>query len=712
MEIWVSTITVNSSVGLASALKTAVSGDVIKLAAGDYAAVSLKDLHFSGAGVTITSADPLHEARMAGMQLSTSDGLHFSNLEFVVDVTKANPFSVYQSSGITFEGLNVHGSLDNNAQNDGSGLLIRESTNVTVSNSEFHELQFALAHVDDNGLTIKGNQFHDIRTDGVRGGGTSNLTIANNYFTNFEPVKGDHGDAIQLWTSGTKASAVGITITGNVIVRGDGGAMQGVFMRDELTTMPFKNVVIADNLVVGAMNNGIMVTGGEHITIKDNVLAGLPDQVSGIGVQRVSDVTLLNNKATGFNIATTATGVSESGDVLIAVPTDGGKALQAAYLLSHVANMVAGDHTLVSVSELNTQADAAMRVMDTLRQVTTVIVGTSGNDALAVNISHDTRIEAGAGNDNITGGGYGHNTLIGGAGDDYYRVGSKYDVVVEDAGAGNDTVLSTVDYVLPDNVENLTLAGDAHTGAGNVLANRLNGTAGADTLSALGGDDQIQGNDGNDSVLSGEGADAVYGGGGNDTLMGEAGADRMRGDAGDDSISGGSGADTLDGSDGVDRVSGGDDDDMINGGGGNDTLLGDAGNDRLLGDAGNDSISAGAGNDTIDGGAGTDVLSGGAGADRFNFVTLEPNGETIVDFSRLEGDKISLGSIDANVNMTGSQHFAFIGSAAFGKIAGQLHYEVSGSDSYLAGDTNGDGIADFRILMKGVNSFVASDFLL
>ncbi|MFN9092173.1 MAG: S8 family serine peptidase [Alphaproteobacteria bacterium] len=162
--------------------------------------------------------------------------------------------------------------------------------------------------------------------------------------------------------------------------------------------------------------------------------------------------------------------------------------------------------------------------------------------------------------------------------------------------------------------------------------------------------------------------------------------------------------------------------DTLNGAGGNDSLNGQAGNDRLLGFAGNDSLSGLMGNDTLDGGAGNDlliggagrdVLTGGLGADLFRFTALGDsapgaNRDFLTAFSRAEGDRIDLAAIDANTRLSGDQAFAFIGGAAFGRIAGQLRF----AGGVLQADVNGDAQADLEITIQGVSTFLAADFIL
>jgi|GEM_PF-1511077 len=122
--------------------------------------------------------------------------------------------------------------------------------------------------------------------------------------------------------------------------------------------------------------------------------------------------------------------------------------------------------------------------------------------------------------DNVLDGGAGVDTLIGGAGNDTYVVDNASDVIVEGANAGTDTVVSSMDYALGANLENLTLAGQAVNGTGNSGDNVLVGDALANTLDGGSGNDMLSGGAGNDKLIGGDGNDTLDGGTGNDTLDG------------------------------------------------------------------------------------------------------------------------------------------------------------------------------------------------
>ncbi|WP_176599358.1 hypothetical protein [Sphingobium sp. 15-1] len=148
----------------------------------------------------------------------------------------------------------------------------------------------------------------------------------------------------------------------------------------------------------------------------------------------------------------------------------------------------------------------------------------------------------------------------------------------------------------------------------------------------------------------------------------------------------------------------------------NDRIEGRGGADTISGGAGNDSLDGGAGNDRLAGEAGADILTGGLGTDIFEFGAAGDSragtSDRITDFSRQQGDIISLASIDAKVATSANEAFKFIGTKTFSREAGQLRYDQAGGSTSVYGDVNGDGIADFQIEILGSVKFAAADFIL
>ena len=117
--------------------------------------------------------------------------------------------------------------------------------------------------------------------------------------------------------------------------------------------------------------------------------------------------------------------------------------------------------------------------------------------------------------------------LAGGAGDDTYFVRNPGVAVIENPNEGNDTVFSTAHFRLSDNVENLTLQGNAYLQAyGNAENNTLLGNSNINLLDGGAGDDLIDGGVGADWLMGGDGNDVFrfrIGGANGDTVVDFAG---------------------------------------------------------------------------------------------------------------------------------------------------------------------------------------------
>ncbi len=94
------------------------------------------------------------------------------------------------------------------------------------------------------------------------------------------------------------------------------------------------------------------------------------------------------------------------------------------------------------------------------------------------------------------------NAMTGTAANDVFTVDNASDTITEAAGGGTDTVVSSVSYVLPTEVENLNLVGQlALSGKGNSGNNVLRGNEADNILRGAGGTDQYYGGLGNDTYI-------------------------------------------------------------------------------------------------------------------------------------------------------------------------------------------------------------------
>ncbi|MCR6500152.1 FG-GAP-like repeat-containing protein [Shinella sp. CPCC 101442] len=347
----------------------------------------------------------------------------------------------------------------------------------------------------------------------------------------------------------------------------------------------------------------------------------------------------------------------------------------------------------LSVTKLNlngaTIKDAAGNVLN--------ITGASINPAGKLVIDGYTGTSA----TDVFNGTVGAETFRGLGGNDTYIVNNAGDVVVEGASAGTDLVKASVNYTLTSNVENLTLTGSSKlSGTGNTLANILTGNDADNVLDGKAGADRMTGGKGNDTYVVDIAGDAVVEGA-------NAGTDLVKASV-NYTLTGNVENLTLTGSA------------KINGAGNTlaNILTGNSTDNILDGKSGNDTLVGAGGADTLHGGAGADKLAGGSGADVFLFkaisdTTVAAAGrDTIIDFNRGQGDRISLKAIDANLDLKNDQAFTFIDTQKFHKKAGELRYEIKNGDTFISGDIDGDGTADLSIRLDLSLAMKVTDFIL
>jgi len=484
----------------------------------------------------------------------------------------------------------------------------------------------------------------------------------------------------------------------------------------------FKDLLIgsaAVNILSGGNGDDTLVGGAGGDTLDGGIgsdTASYSNSTAAVSV----------NLSTGIN-----TGGHASGDVLVAIENltgsifddkltgDGNANTLNGYNGNDVINGAGGNDTIVGgagVDAIDGGSGIDTIYYSNSTAAVTVNLATNintGGEASGDSIVNVENVAGSAFNDVITGdsqanqlGGLaGNDILNGNEGDDYLVGGAGADVLNGGAGTGD-----TASY----EKSSAAVAVDLSTGTG------IGGDAQGDTLSGI---EKLIGSHFADTLTGDASNNQLRGGDGNDVLSGGAGNDDLRSGLGADTLNGGAGTDTayyyesnagvqvnLTTGQGIGGHAQGDiliDVENLGGSNFSDVLIGDANANALRGYNGDDSLR---------GGGGRDTLVGDAGADRFIYAAVSDStgatADRIVDFATNQGDKIDLAAVDANSGVAGDQTFNFIGNSAFSHVAGELRYEISGGNTTIQADVNGDGVADLTIHADGSINFAATDFVL
>ena len=292
-------ITVSSVEQLKREIAKAKKHTVFRLKPGEYDGFYLGKVNVPE-GIVIESVDPANRAVVPGGVIKGSANITLRNMLFTRSPDAAPQqylLLVEGSSDIVVENVELLGQGDPAADKRISALMLRGSRNIRVVGSRLSRFRYALSFLGGSNITIERNEFTDLRTDAIRGGGVDDLTVVGNVIGNFQPAEGDHPDGIQLWSNNTSRPARNITIRDNLIVRDGGGIIQGIFIRDTARQLPFENVAISGNLIVGSMYNGICIDGVRGARVSDNVVIPQGSMRSWIRIERGQDVELTDNRA-------------------------------------------------------------------------------------------------------------------------------------------------------------------------------------------------------------------------------------------------------------------------------------------------------------------------------------------------------------------------------------------------------------------------------
>ena len=375
------------------------------------------------------------------------------------------------------------------------------------------------------------------------------------------------------------------------------------------------------------------------------------------------------------------------------------------------------------------------------------ILGTDGSDDLIIGANRGSDRLYGRGGDDVLKGSAGSNFLSGGSGRDvltyketWWDASAAHGIVLDAARGkvangwgGRDRIVGFEEYQGSFRSDRISGSGEDEAFVGFAGHDVVNGRGGNDSLRYhqdrdFGGKRGIVVRLDRDIVRDGFGdrdvvrnVESIYGTYVNDRFIGDAGDNTFRGLSGVDRFDGRAGRDWLSFEWWEDRGQKGVDVDLsrrtyqvLDDGYGNreharrmENIEGSARADRLTGNGERNDIVGGEGRDRIDGGGGTDWLEGGGGGDVFVFADMDHSRpsmpDQIGDFSKWEGDRLHLAHLG---------RLDFIGEAPFSGEAGELRYGQTSDVTRVEADRDGDGKADFVVVLRGPIALAQEDFIL
>jgi len=576
------------------------------------------------------------------------------------------------------------------------------------------------------------------------GGGGRAVTITAGTIENFTVLTGTGADTI---TVGDGSNIIDVGQGANTVTTGNGpNLVTGGADADTITTAGGD-----DTIDGGAGTNTISAGQGRNQIVGGNG-ADTISALDGGNVINAGDGTNIVTTGAGNDTIRTGTGadtvVAGAGDDMITARggTDTVDAGAGSDQLTVDYSAATTDVTGLVVSGnlgagyVGSFADQATSVLNFQGVERFDVTTGSGNDRIYTGDGNDTL--SGGDGDDILGGRGGDDVMTGGLGDDQFLIDSAGDVVIEQAGGGNDTawVSAAAAVTLSANIEIMRFYGLGNTAYGSDSAEQLvANVAIASTLYGGGGDDVLWGSSLSNTMNGGAGDDIILGQGGDGTWSGGLGNDQfvvsklgtvLLENAGEgidtawvgvDGYVVGAHIETIYLANSATQVTGGDTGAQIVANSlSASSLTGGAGDDVLWGSAFADTMVGGTGDDILRGQGGADMMSGGMGNDQY--VILDASA-TIVEQAGQGYDTVWVGlaadtafTLAADVergNLSGAANTltgnasdnVLVGNAVAGRLDGgagdDLLFGSAFADVFIGGTGNdsfyGNGGADLFV---------------
>lgn len=231
---------------LAERLQRAAAGDTIHLAAGSYAAVELRDRHWSPP-VTV-------DARAAQVR-----AVHL----------------------LAVSGLTWHGGTFDGGDVERGGFTAQKSDHLVVEAVEFrHYLRAGIGMGSSSDIRLSGNVFAAMGSDGIDIALSRRFVVDHNRCVDTHPTDGAHPDCVQLWSRPSEPPTADIVIADNDATGDTQGFTMFNHVRDGVDDGGFDRITVERNHARVSSYHGIAVYSCRDCIVRHNRVETLPNPLN------------------------------------------------------------------------------------------------------------------------------------------------------------------------------------------------------------------------------------------------------------------------------------------------------------------------------------------------------------------------------------------------------------------------------------------------
>lgn len=268
-------------VTLKARIAAAAPGDTIRLAPGDYGAVSIRNrtgLTIQGGTFTAIGVRGGSGIRFVDTRVETTPALRHTPMVNLLD-----------TADVSFTRLTVNALVADDGARRGYGVNVLRSTGIKFAGVSVTGAAKGMVILSSKDVTVRDAVFERLQSDGIQVGKLETATFENISVGELKPVKGDHPDGFQAIDATSDLTIRGFRFRSS----GDGDG-QGIFISDAKAPTRHRNVVIEDVEIANRFGRCVSIDKADGVRLRNIACTSRAPYIDRPGIY-LHDVTELDS---------------------------------------------------------------------------------------------------------------------------------------------------------------------------------------------------------------------------------------------------------------------------------------------------------------------------------------------------------------------------------------------------------------------------------